>query len=102
MSPLLEITAARPMLYAGFYPFNPSEHRGLKQALEKLCINDASVSVKYVKAGTYRGGRGLASLLGKNIKFGRGEGDIKDFGKSRTNQVVVVLVVVIKLVFVQC
>lgn len=45
VAPLLEISAARPMLFAGFYPFNPSEHRGLKQAIEKLCINDASVNV---------------------------------------------------------
>ena len=27
-------------------------------------------------------GGGLSSLLGKNIKFGRGEGNIKDVGKK--------------------
>jgi len=40
---LLEIEPAKPMLYAGFYPFHASEHRSMKQALERLCINDASV-----------------------------------------------------------
>ena len=46
MSALLEIAAAKPMVFAGFYPFNADEHKDLKAALEKLCINDASVSVR--------------------------------------------------------
>ena len=46
MSALLEIAAAKPMVFAGFYPFNADEHQDLKAALEKLCINDASVSVR--------------------------------------------------------
>jgi len=45
VSPLLEITPAKPMLFAGFFPFNAGEHRDMKQALEKLCINDNSVTV---------------------------------------------------------
>ncbi len=44
---LLEIAAAKPMVFAGFYPFNADEHKELKAALEKLCINDASVSVRW-------------------------------------------------------
>jgi len=43
--PLLEIESSKPMLYAGVYPLNPAEHKELRNALEKLCINDASVSV---------------------------------------------------------
>ena len=48
MDMLLEIEPAKPMLYAGFYPFHASEHRSMKQALERLCINDASVVARYM------------------------------------------------------
>jgi len=43
--PLLDIMPAKPMLFAGFYPFNPSEYKDMKGALEKLCINDNSVTI---------------------------------------------------------
>ena len=33
------------MVYAGVYPFNATEHKDLKVALEKLCLNDSSVTV---------------------------------------------------------
>ena len=36
---------AKPMVYAGVYPFNQSETRELKAAIERLTLNDRSVSV---------------------------------------------------------
>ena len=33
------------MVYAGVYPFNQSETRELKAAIERLTLNDRSVSV---------------------------------------------------------
>jgi elongation factor 4 len=45
VTPLLDIQPAKPMVFAGVYPFNASEHRDLKLALEKLCLNDSSVTV---------------------------------------------------------
>ncbi|XP_023327660.1 translation factor GUF1, mitochondrial isoform X2 [Eurytemora carolleeae] len=43
--PLLEIAAAKPMLFAGFYPFNAGEYKDLRAAIDKLCINDNSVTL---------------------------------------------------------
>ena len=45
VTPLLDIEPARPMVFAGLYPFSGAEHKDLKVALEKLCLNDSSVSV---------------------------------------------------------
>jgi len=41
----MTIEPAKPMVYAGVYPFNPAELKELKVALEKLCLNDSSVSM---------------------------------------------------------
>jgi translation elongation factor EF-4 len=38
--------AAKPMVYAGVYPMDQSEHPMLRNALEKLLLNDASVECK--------------------------------------------------------
>jgi len=46
VTPLLDIQPAKPMVYAGVYPFNASEHRDLALALEKLCLSDPSVALK--------------------------------------------------------
>jgi len=46
VTPLLDIQPAKPMVYAGVYPFNASEHRELALALEKLCLSDPSVALK--------------------------------------------------------
>ena len=35
----------QPMVFAGVYPFNQSETKELKAALERLTLNDRSVSV---------------------------------------------------------
>ena len=45
VAPLLDIQPSKPMVYAGVYPFNAAEHKELKMALEKLCLNDSSVTV---------------------------------------------------------
>ena len=45
VAPLLDIQPSKPMVYAGVYPFNATEHKDLKVALEKLCLNDSSVTV---------------------------------------------------------
>ena len=46
MEPLLEIKPSQPMLFAGLYPYIQAEHGELKLALEKLCLNDNSVTVR--------------------------------------------------------
>jgi len=45
VEPLLSIEPAKPMVFAGVYPFNPNELKELKAALEKLCLSDNSVSL---------------------------------------------------------
>ncbi|XP_063874473.1 translation factor Guf1, mitochondrial-like isoform X3 [Scylla paramamosain] len=36
----------KPLVFAGVYPMDQSEHGQLKAAIERLCLNDRSVSVK--------------------------------------------------------
>ena len=43
--PLIEIKRPQPMVFAGIYPFDGSEHVKLKGAIEKVSLNDYSVSV---------------------------------------------------------
>ena len=42
VEPLMTIEPAKPMVFAGVYPFNQSEIRELKTAIEKLALNDRS------------------------------------------------------------
>lgn len=35
----------KPTVYAGLYPMDAAEYEDLKQALERLSLNDASVSI---------------------------------------------------------
>lgn len=37
---------AKPMVFAGVYPMDQSEHTMLRSALEKLLLNDSSVESK--------------------------------------------------------
>ena len=46
VQPLISIEPAKPMVFAGVYPFNQSETRELKAAIERLTLNDRSVSTK--------------------------------------------------------
>ena len=45
VEPLMTIEPAKPMVFAGVYPFNQSEIRELKAAIEKLALNDRSVDL---------------------------------------------------------
>lgn len=45
VEPLSGFSAARPMVYAGVFPFDQSHHAELKSSLEKLALNDPAVSV---------------------------------------------------------
>lgn len=38
-------TPNKPSVFAGLYPFNPSEYEQLKKALERLILNDAAVQI---------------------------------------------------------
>ena len=42
VEPQMTIEPAKPMVFAGVYPFNQSEIRELKTAIEKLALNDRS------------------------------------------------------------
>ncbi|XP_054264842.1 translation factor GUF1, mitochondrial-like [Macrosteles quadrilineatus] len=45
VTPLPGFKPARPMVYAGVYPMDQSQHNALRGALEKLALNDPSVTV---------------------------------------------------------
>lgn len=44
VEPLMEITPPKPMVFAGFYPSDASEHSKMKSAIEKVSLNDSSVT----------------------------------------------------------
>ncbi|XP_075705716.1 translation factor GUF1, mitochondrial [Rhinoderma darwinii] len=45
VEPLTGFKPAKPMVFAGMFPVDQSEYNNLKSALEKLTLNDSSVSV---------------------------------------------------------
>ncbi|XP_034968675.2 translation factor GUF1, mitochondrial isoform X1 [Zootoca vivipara] len=45
VEPLPGFKSAKPMVFAGMYPVDQSEYSNLKSAVEKLTLNDSSVSV---------------------------------------------------------
>ncbi|KAM8938674.1 translation factor GUF1, mitochondrial [Pelodytes ibericus] len=45
VEPLSGFKSAKPMVFAGMYPVDQSEYNNLKSALEKLTLNDSSVTV---------------------------------------------------------
>lgn len=46
VDPLQGFNPIRPMVFAGIYPFDQSEHVSLRSAIEKLTLNDSAVSVE--------------------------------------------------------
>ena len=44
VSPILDIKRPHPMVFAGVYPFEGSEFVKLKDAIDKVCLNDYSVT----------------------------------------------------------
>jgi elongation factor 4 len=44
VKPIIEIKRPHPMVFAGVYPFDTSEFVKLKDAIEKVCLNDYSVT----------------------------------------------------------
>lgn len=45
LAPLTELRQAKPMVFAGIYPMDQSETPALRGAIEKLTLNDASVTI---------------------------------------------------------
>lgn len=45
VEPLKGFKPAKPMVFAGLYPFDQSQHTNLRSAIEKLALNDSAVSV---------------------------------------------------------
>ncbi|XP_069487830.1 translation factor GUF1, mitochondrial isoform X3 [Ambystoma mexicanum] len=45
VEPLPGFKSAKPMVFAGMYPMDQSEYNNLKSAVEKLTLNDSSVTV---------------------------------------------------------
>ena len=44
VKPIIEVKRPHPMVFAGVYPFDASEFVKLKDAIEKVCLNDYSVT----------------------------------------------------------
>lgn len=45
VEPLPEFSPTRPMVFAGIYPMDQSQHVALRGAIEKLALNDFAVTV---------------------------------------------------------
>lgn len=45
VTPLKGFQPARPMVFAGIYPMDQSQHVSLRTALEKLILNDPAVTM---------------------------------------------------------
>lgn len=45
VEPLVGFQPPRPMVYSGVYPMDQSLHLNLRNAMEKLALNDPAVSV---------------------------------------------------------
>lgn len=60
ITPLKGFKSAKPMVFAGFYPVNQSDYLNLRNAVEKLTLNDASVSVH----------RDSSAALGQGMRLG--------------------------------
>ena len=45
VEPVTELRQSKPMVFAGVYPMDQSELPALRSALDKLTLNDASVTV---------------------------------------------------------
>lgn len=43
--PLPGLLKAKPMVFAGIYPMDQSQHNLLRTAIEKLTLNDSAVTV---------------------------------------------------------
>lgn len=46
VEPLPGFSPSRPMVFAGLYPMDQSQHVGLRSAIEKLVLNDSAVTVE--------------------------------------------------------
>lgn len=46
VEPLPGFEKAKPMVFAGVYPMDQSDHPSLRSAMDKLLLNDSSVSCK--------------------------------------------------------
>lgn len=45
VEPLPGFKPSKPMVFAGVYPFDQSQHVNLRNAIEKLALNDFAVTV---------------------------------------------------------
>lgn len=45
VQPLVGFQPSKPMVYAGVFPFDQSQHPTLRSAIEKLALNDSAVTV---------------------------------------------------------
>lgn len=45
VEPLDTFQPSKPMVFAGIYPFDQSQHVNLRNAIEKLALNDSAVTV---------------------------------------------------------
>ena len=45
VEPLMVVERPKPMVFAGIYPLDQSDQAKLKNALEKVCLNDHSVTM---------------------------------------------------------
>lgn len=71
IQPLAEIKRQRPTVYAGLFPVDSKEYDSLKIALEKLTLNDNSVTVEHIKSPVLGSGWrvGFLGLLHMEVRF---------------------------------
>lgn len=46
VEPLVGFQPTKPMVFAGVFPFDQSQHVNLRGAIEKLALNDSAVTVE--------------------------------------------------------
>ena len=56
----IEVTVPKPMVFAGFYPLHSKDQNGLRSAIEKIALNDSSVSI----------GKESSMALGNGFRIG--------------------------------
>lgn len=56
IKPFAGFRAIRPTIYAGLFPVDLLDYEDLKRAVERLCLNDSSVTIESITSPALGGG----------------------------------------------